>query len=180
MDGYKSRTGVLAGIGAAAGAFGVAVMMSAATAPTARADAFSDILSAVEADFTAGQADFATASADFGSGDPSEGLASFFSGLDDDVVGSENSVFLGTVEALLNEPTDSGGYFLDIGTVADFTSGLANAEASFSFGETDFAQAATDLFSGDYGDAADLEVSGSAFALVFAPEWLLEGVAASF
>jgi hypothetical protein len=44
MDNNRSRTGVLVGLAAAAGAFGVAAMMSAATAPTARADAFTDMI----------------------------------------------------------------------------------------------------------------------------------------
>jgi len=180
MESYRSRTGVLVGLGAAAGAFVVAVMMSAATAPTARADAFSDIISSVEDDFAGGQPEFASAYADFGSGDPSEGLALFFSGLDDDLVGSADSVYLGTVEALLNEPTSNGGFSFGIGPATDFTIGLANAQSSFSLGEGEFAQAATDLSSGDYGDAAVLEVAGSTYSLVFAPEFLLEGVAASF
>ena len=50
MDSNGSRTGVLVGLAAAAGAFGVAAMMSAATAPTARADEFSDIVNGVEAE----------------------------------------------------------------------------------------------------------------------------------
>jgi hypothetical protein len=41
----------LVGVAAAAGAFGVAVMMSAATAPTARADDFTDVISEVDADY---------------------------------------------------------------------------------------------------------------------------------
>jgi hypothetical protein len=181
MDSYKSRTGVLIGLAAAAGAFGVAVMMSAATAPTARADAFSDIISSVEDEFTAGQPEFASASADFGSGDPSDGLALFFSGLDDDFVGPGDSVYLQTVLVLLNEPAASSGpFFFDIGPEADFTSGLADAQSSFSTGEDLFAQAATDLSSGDYFDAADLEVFGSTQSFIFAPEFLIEGVAASF
>jgi hypothetical protein len=179
MDSNRSRSGMLVGLAAAAGAFGVAVMMSAVTAPTARADAFSDIISSVEDEFTAGQADFASASADFGSGDPSDGLASFFSGLDDDVVGPGDSVYLQTVLVLLNEPDSSGPFFVDIGPEADFTSGLADAQSAFSTGEGAFAQAATDLSSGDYGDAADLEVFGSTESFIFAPQFLIEGVAAS-
>jgi hypothetical protein len=61
MDSNRSRFGMLIGLGAAAGAFGVAAMMSAATAPTARADAYSDIISAVDGDFAAGEAEFASA-----------------------------------------------------------------------------------------------------------------------
>lgn len=135
-------------------------MMSAATAPTARADAFSDIISSVEDEFTAGQAEFASASADFGSGDPSDGLSLFFSGLDDDVVGPGDSVYLQTVLVLLNEPDSSGPFFFDIGPAADFTSGLADPQSSFSTGEDLFAQAATDLSSGDYFDPQISRYSG--------------------
>jgi hypothetical protein len=179
MDSNRSRSGMLVGLAAAAGAFGVAVMMSAVTAPTARADAFSDIISSFEDDFTAGQADFASASADFGSGDPSDGLASFFSGLDDDFVGPGAGVYIATVQALLNEPPGNVAEFFDIGPATDFTSGLAEAQSAFSVGEGAFAQAATDLSSGDYGDAADLEVFGSTESFIFAPQFLIEGVAAS-
>jgi hypothetical protein len=180
MASNRSRAATLIGLGAAAGAFGVAAMMSAATAPTARADAYSDIISAVDGDFAAGQAEFASASADFGSSDPSDGLAAFFSGLDDDLFGPGDSVYIGTVEALTNESTSGDPFTFEIGSEPDFTSGLADAQASFTLGEGFFAQAATDLSSGDYGDAANFEAVGTAFSLVFAPEDLLEGVAASF
>jgi hypothetical protein len=61
------RPGVLIGLAATVGTFGVAAMMSAATAPTARADDFSNIINAIDGDFTAGQADFTAAVSDFGS-----------------------------------------------------------------------------------------------------------------
>ncbi len=41
-----------------AGAFGAAAMISVATAPSARADDFSDIISAIDGDFTARQRRF--------------------------------------------------------------------------------------------------------------------------
>src|ERR1700689_2795012 len=74
MDSNRSRTGVLVGLAAAAGAFGVAAMISAATPPTARADDFTDIVNAVEAELAFGQAAFTTASTDFGSSDVTDGL----------------------------------------------------------------------------------------------------------
>jgi len=58
MDSNRSRFGMLIGLAAAAGAFGVAVMMSAVTAPTARADDFSDVISAVDGDYTGVAASF--------------------------------------------------------------------------------------------------------------------------
>jgi hypothetical protein len=42
--GHKSSRAVLVGLGAAVGAFGAAAMISAAIAPTARADDFTDII----------------------------------------------------------------------------------------------------------------------------------------
>src|SRR5271166_3881800 len=56
--GNKRSRAVLVGLDAAVGAVGAAAMMSAATAPTARADDFTDILNGVEGNFAAGQTAF--------------------------------------------------------------------------------------------------------------------------
>ena len=77
----RSRVGILIGLSAAAGVFGVAAMTSAATA---RADDFTDIINAVDGDFTTGQTDFTAAFTDFSSNVP-EGLNAFYSGLDEDL-----------------------------------------------------------------------------------------------
>src|SRR5271168_493275 len=69
MDSNRSRAATLIGVAAAAGAFGVAAMMSAATAPTARADDLTEIVNAVDGDFANGTADFNTAFGDFSGGD---------------------------------------------------------------------------------------------------------------
>jgi hypothetical protein len=61
MDSNGLRAATLIGVAAAAGAFGAAALMSAATAPTARADAYSDIVADVEADLTYGQTAFGQA-----------------------------------------------------------------------------------------------------------------------
>jgi hypothetical protein len=175
----RSRSGILVGLAAAVGAFGAALMMSAVIAPTARADDFTDIINSLEIDFGYGQAEFASASADFGSGDPSGGLAALFSGLDDDVVSPPDSVYEAAVQILLNEPVGGVSYGITIGPEADFTSGLADAQSSFSTGEDLFAQAATDLSSGDFGDAAQLEVFGETQSFIFPPEDLIEGVVAA-
>jgi hypothetical protein len=179
-DGMRSRSGILVGIATVAGAFGVAVMMSAATAPTARADDFTDLISSFEQDFSQGQPEFASASADFGSGDQVDGLQALFSGLDDDVLGPAQSVYRATVDVLLNEPVGnvSYGFSIDGNTVPDFTTGVVYLENDVSGAEGDFAQAAMDLSSGDYGDAADAQITAST-ELVFGAEFLLEGVAAS-
>jgi hypothetical protein len=89
------RAGILLGLAATAAAFGAAAVMSAIIAPTARADAYSDIVSAIDGDFTAGQASFATALTDFGSSDLSPGLAAFFSGVDDDILSPGINTYVG-------------------------------------------------------------------------------------
>lgn len=72
--GNKRSRAVLVGLDAAVGAVGAAAMMSAATAPTARADDFTDILNGVEGNFAAGQTAFDNASTDFGGDDVTDGL----------------------------------------------------------------------------------------------------------
>ena len=98
MANKKSRVGI--GLVAAGAAFGVAAMMSAATAPTARADDYTDILYAYNEALSFGQTAFTTASADFGSSDFSGGLAAFFNGVDDDFLSAPNVITSGAVEAL--------------------------------------------------------------------------------
>jgi hypothetical protein len=178
-DGMRSRSGILVGIATAACAFGVAAMMSAATAPTARADDFTDLISSFEQDFSQGQPEFASATADFGSGDQLGGLAALFSGLDDDVEGPADSVYKATVDVLLNEPVGNVSYGFGLGTVPDFTTGVAYLEEDISTAEGELAQAAMDLASGDYGDAADQEILASTF-LIFGAEFVFEGAAASY
>ena len=78
MSTTPARSRILVGLAATAGAFGAAAIMSAATAPTARADDFSDIISAVDGDFTQGSNAFASALADFGSNDINQGRADGF------------------------------------------------------------------------------------------------------
>jgi hypothetical protein len=179
MDSNRSRTGVLVGLGAAAGAFGVAVMMSAATAPTARADDFTDLISSIGQDFSQGQPEFASAFADFGSGDQVDGLARLFSGLDDDVLGPIQSVHEATIDVLLNEPVGNVANGFGLNAVPDFSTGVTYLEGDFSEAESALGQAAMDLANGDYGPASDFQITASTF-FVFGVENLLQGVGASF
>src|ERR1700677_2547620 len=78
MDSNRSRVGMLIGLGAAAGAFGAAAIMSADTAPTARADDFTDVINAVDAAYSSGQIEFGIADTDFGGSNINDGLAAFF------------------------------------------------------------------------------------------------------
>jgi hypothetical protein len=95
---------MLIGLAAAVGAFGFAATMSAATAPTARADDFTDVINNADANLAAGQADFRVAATDFSSSDVSGGLAALIDGLDDDFVSPPEQLYIGTVEVLTNAP----------------------------------------------------------------------------
>ena len=95
MSETRSRSGILVAVAAAAVAFGAAAMMSAAAAPTARADDFSQIVSAVDGDFTIGQGKYTTALTDFGSGDFVNGLAASLDGLNEYTLAAPDNLLLG-------------------------------------------------------------------------------------
>jgi hypothetical protein len=175
----RSHARILVGLAAVAGAFGSAAMMSAATAPTARADDFSDIISAVDGDFAAGQADLTTAFADFGSNNLSGGLVELFDGVDDYVLAAPNNLLVGSVEALTNESvTDSEplGLFLP----GSFSEALTTVESFVTTGEDYLTTSATDFAAGDYGQAALLDLFGSDYVSIVPLEELILGAAVSF
>jgi hypothetical protein len=172
--GHKQRRTLLAGLGAGVAAFGAAATTWAATAPTARADDFTDIVNAVDGDLAGGQSDFTAASADFSSGDFNDGLATFFSGVDEDLWAAPTNLEIGTVQALTGQPITS-----EIGVGIAAPADLANAESLalslFSGGETDFSDAATALSSGDYVDAVYDYASGSLYTFDYPAELLIMG-----
>jgi hypothetical protein len=171
------RSHLPVGLVITAGAIGAAAMLSAATAPTARADDFTDVINAVDADYTAGQTEFGIADTDFGSSDVNDGLAALFSGVDDDFVGAPNNLYIGTLELLAND-TVTGSLAVSIPTESDFTSGLTAAESLLGVSEAASTTAATDLFSGDYVGAATEDYVVSLYD-VASLQVLLEGVVAS-
>jgi hypothetical protein len=177
MDSNRSRTAVLVGLAAAVGAFGVAVMISAATAPTARADVLTDVINAVDADYAAGQGDFTTALTDFGSGDLNDGLAALFSGVDTDLVGIPSNLEIGAAELLTNRPSLLTSPFT-VEPEPDFTSALTDAESAFAAAQESFTEAATALSLGDY-DYLDVLFVYSAVSVYEPLQLLLEGIAAS-
>jgi hypothetical protein len=127
MDKTRSRVGALVGLAATVGAFGAAVMVSGATAPTARADDFTDIINAVEGDFTAGQNAFTDAAGFFASSDLTSGLAYFFDGVNDDLLSPTDNLLVGTVEALTNEAiTPSSPWTFSV--PATFADGVSDAQ----------------------------------------------------
>jgi hypothetical protein len=175
----RARFRVLVSIAAVAGAFGAAATMSAATAPTARADAITDIINAVEGDYTYGQAAFTTAFADFSSSDLGTGTAALLDGIDDDSLSATNNFLIGTVELLTNESV-TGSIPWSYPLPADFSDALAQAESIISGGETYLTDASGALSLGDYGTAAYEYLFGADYLTVAPLEELLLGVAVSF
>jgi hypothetical protein len=174
MDGNRSRFGMLIGVAAAAGAFGAAAMMSAATAPTARADDYTEILNAVEADFTGGQTAFGDAATDFGGGDVTDGLAAYLQGVDDDFVAAPDNVLLGTVEALSNEPISLFST-LTVTAPTDFAAAVSDAENLIGVGQTALSDAAAAFAAGDYVDAVAYDLDASLYGVTFSSDELLLG-----
>jgi hypothetical protein len=174
----RSHARILVGLAAAAGAFGMAAVLSASYAPTARADDFSDILSAVDGDYSAGQADFTAALADFGSSSTSiDGLAAFFSGVDEYLVAAPENYFVGSVEALANDPIDSS-YFDVITVASSYPIAAENAQLGFGEGDTYLVDSLTALSGGDFASAAqDLAFGFNSFDN--ASEYLLVGTLAA-
>jgi hypothetical protein len=177
MHGDKKSRGVLVGLAAAAGAFGAAAMMSTATAPTARADDFTDIISNVGAIVGYGQNAFGSADMDFAGNEVPAGLASLFDGVYDDSVGVQDEVYLGTLSALAGDqpPVSSDFNFDAEGPPTDFAVAVSDAEGLFMGAEDAFTQAVTDLSSGDYDGAAFAGVGVSIDAFDLPAEDLVIG-----
>jgi hypothetical protein len=184
MANNKSRIGTLVGLVAAAGAFGFAGLMSAATAPTARADDFSDVIGAVEGDYTTGAAAFTAATEFFSDGYFVPGLSELFTGADDYGLSAPNDLLIGTIEVLTNETFDvsaGGDTSWELGFPVDFSDGASVAEQYFADGETDITTLAPEALSlGDYGDVLASTLYGADLLTVTPLEELLLGAAASF
>jgi hypothetical protein len=170
------RPHTLIGLIAAAGA---AAVMSAATAPTARADDFTDVINAVDGDFAAGQTYFTEAVTDFGSNQDVEGVASLFSGLNEDLLGAPISLVGGTAALLANEPVE-GAVGLGIPAPTDFADGLSEAESLYTLGESYLTAGETALSSGDYGPGVIDTLFGADVVSVVPLEEVLLGSIASF
>jgi hypothetical protein len=174
-----TRSRILVGLAAAVGAFGAAAMMSAAAAPTARADDTTLIIDAIDGDYAAGQADFTSAVASFGSGDFVGGLADTFGGLNEDSVAAPDNLLLGTVEALEGDPITSTLFIDDLVVPDTFADASGAAQIFFNEGEGFLSNAAIDFSASDYGAGTYEELVGSAYAYVLPVEELLLGAAVS-
>jgi hypothetical protein len=178
LDSNRSRAGLLVGLAAAFGAVGAAAVMSAATAPTARADDFTDIVTYVDSDLGVGQADIATAFSDFSGGDFATGLTSLFQGVDDEVLAAPDNLLIGTVEALEGEGI-GGPLLFNLGEL-NFATGLEDAGDQFSYAVVgDLEDIPTELAAGDYGIATYDVLLGADYASVVPLEDLILGAVAS-
>jgi hypothetical protein len=176
MSETRSRLGMLVGVAAA---FGVAAMMSTATSPTARADDFSEIIAAVDGDYSAGQTAFGFADSYFAAGNIPDGLADFFTGVDDDTAAASDNLFVGTVEALTNEPITSSSTF-GWGPPSSFAEALTSVESYFGEAQSSFTAAAHDLEAQDYGGAAYNDAIGLNLVTFEPIQELLRGASVSF
>jgi hypothetical protein len=170
---------ILIGLGAAGCSFAAAATLSATAAPTAHADAWSDIVSAVSTDFVDGTAAYTNFLGAAAGDDVSLALAALFEGVDDDTLAAPDNLFIGSVEALTNESI-TGAVPFNFAVPTDFTEALTVAQDSISFGELLLNGVSTALTSGDYGTAAyDLSVGLNSLTIDPLQELLL-GAAVSF
>jgi hypothetical protein len=179
----KSPATVLMSVAAAAGAFGVAAMMSAVTAPTASADAFSDVIDKLESqltyDLNYGEFFFNAAETDFASNDVSDGLANLTAGVDEYGLSVPQNFVVLTAEA-------AGGishlYEMDVWSfdpVTSFSQGLSDAQVDIAAGQSDLATALQDFAAGDFGDGAFWDAYATDYLSVIPLEEILLGAASS-
>jgi hypothetical protein len=171
---------MLVSLGVAAGAVGVAALISTAGAPTARADDFTDTIATVQLVLADGQIAFTSALSDFSSNHLTAGTAGFFDAMDDDLLAAPNTLLAGTVEGLSNETYDINAQIFDLIAPTTFADGVSKAETLFSEGTGLLSVAATDLASGHYGDAVFYDLLGMDLQSIVPLEEVLLGSVASF
>jgi hypothetical protein len=168
--GHTRSRAMLAGLGAAAGAFAAAAMISAATAPTARADdPYADIIADVQAEFAAGQTALGEAATDFSNGDTGDGLTQLFIGLDDDFVGVPDDLEVGTTDALTNATVIPASDFeFNFANPETLTAAVTEAQNFYTEGNN-LATTIASLPPTDYADTALDNALSTAY------QWILPG-----
>jgi hypothetical protein len=172
----KSRGGML--LAMTLGALATAFVTVIGTAGMARADdPITDIVTAVQGDFTLGQEAFSLANADFANGDVADGLAALYGGVDDDLLSVPNNLLQGSLAALLGEPIDSSLSWT-IPAPVDLNDAVIVAPTLALIGFGDLSTAASDLAGGDIAGALDSAVTGYEYLDVVVPELFIVGSAA--
>lgn len=178
--GHQRSRAVFVGVSAAAGAFAAAAMMSAATAPIARADdPYADILTAVQDELGYAQTAFSQAATDFGDGNAPGGLTELFIGTDDDLVGVPDILQVGTTDALTDVPVipASDFNFAELALSPSFVTPTSLADATteaqsfYTVGVT-LSNDITNFAPTDYADTALYNALSSADQLIVPNEIL--------
>jgi hypothetical protein len=160
---------MLAGLGAAAA-------MLVGAAPAAHADDLTDIVKVVDADYAAGQTAFTVAFTDFGNADIPHGLAQFINGVDDDFIGAPDNFFIGSVDALTNEPVYPDPLNFGIAAPpADLAAAWTEAQSDYNIGQSWLSDAATAFSAGEYATSAFDSTVGSIYSFDVPPEFLFMG-----
>jgi hypothetical protein len=174
------RSHIVLSLGAAAGAVALASLMSTATAPAARADDFTDVITAVEGDFTAGQDAFTVADGDFADSNLIGGLSALFIGVNDDLLSAPNDLIGGVIGLANNGPIDGPDPWTDPVAPTSFSDGLSEAGTYFNYGLDELQAAGTYLSDGNFDGAAIEGLFGSDWISALAPEELLLASLTSF
>jgi hypothetical protein len=153
MSNTKLSAVSFVGLGAAAAAFGSAAVMSAAGAPTARADDFTDLQAVVAADFANAQSAFSAALFDFSSNDVSEGFANLFSSADNALLSAPDNFSVGLTDILFGQPVYSTPLDFTVEIPSGLTGALSDISQVVAEGQTELSSAAMYLSSGDFADA---------------------------
>jgi hypothetical protein len=179
MTAASARSRILVGLTATAGALGAASLISAAAAPTARADSFSDIISVIDGDYTQGSDAFSSALSDFGSSDFTQGFAQLVDGFDDYSLSPVYNLTVGTAEALEGDSI-GGSLAWGLFVPTDYAHGLTFAQSLFDQGQSYLSDAASALASADYVSATSDEVLGADYLSILPLEEIFLGAVASF
>jgi hypothetical protein len=135
-------------------------------------------INAVDGDFTAGQADFSSAITYFESGDPNDGLALIFNGVNDELIRPGDNLFIGIVDALTNQPVEPSLTF-GLGPVGNFADAVNNLSSLSNYADLYFTDAATAFAANDFASAAYDSSIGTLDSFDLPWETLVQGAADS-
>ena len=103
-----------------------------------------------------------------------DGLQALLNGTNDCLVSVPDDLYIGTVDALTNEPVTPAIEFID-NAPANFADAVSDAQGNFASGEGFFNMAAMAFSAADYADAAYDSAYGSILAFDLGPQDLLIG-----
>jgi len=159
-------------IGLGAGAvLGVAL---SATAPTARADNFTEIFDNVQFAISIGQGELATAATDFAQLDLADGLSLAIAGWDDTSLAPQETLVVGTLDALMGHAPAIFEFGLFPPNL-DLATAMTDAQATISEGQGIFTDALTAFGNADLVDGLAFSMYAYNDIFVTASQELLLG-----